>query len=127
MKLATLERRVTLTTRDADGNPIAKIGDQMASYTKTEIKQSDKYNKLVGDGLARVSIGFGEKIGGPYGYSSVDVRVNVTLTCNQDEKTLTDASHLAFQECINVADDIVDQSMTVLRNHLERNYEGNRG
>ena len=127
MTPVSLERRIYVTLRDAHGNPIAMIGDTVVSYTRTEMKQKDDYQKLLGDGNARVSVGLGEKIGGPYGYSSVDVRVNVTLTCNQDEGTLTNAAHLAFRECVAVVDDIVDKSMVMLRSHLERNYENTSG
>jgi len=123
---AYLERRTFVTVRDRDGEEIKYIGDVMASHTKTEVKTGDLYAEVYGNGAARVSVGLGEKIGGPYGYSSVDVRVNVTLTCNQDEETLTRAAHLAFRECVSVTDDIIDKSMTMLKHHLERNYEDGR-
>ena len=128
MKLAILESRVDVTVRGVDGEVIDRVGDTAFSYTRSEMKQKDEYQKLLGDGNARVSVGLGEKIGGPYGYSSVDVRINTTLTCNQDEETVRTAGHLAFRECVAVVDDIIDNSMLMLKSHLERNHhEGGRG
>lgn len=56
-------------------------------------QQADQYKAIIGDGLAKVSVGrdLGEKDFGSGG----GVIVNVTLTCDQSEGKLNEALRLA--------------------------------
>ena len=63
--------------------------------------QQDRFQALVGNGLAKVTVGrdLGEKDFGNGG----GVIVNVTLTCDQNEKTVADAIALAHEITNNYA------------------------
>lgn len=58
-------------------------------------EQKDQYKAIIGDGLGRVMVGrdLGEKDFGSGG----GVVVNVSLACDQSEKGLNDAIHLAHR------------------------------
>ncbi len=117
-----VQTRVDVDVKDTDGNTIDSVGNEKASYTRTEVKEKDEYQKILGDGNARVSVGLDEKIGGP-GYSSVGIRINVGINCNQDCETIEKAYGLAFRECVTIMDEIVDKSIQMLRSHIQRNSD----
>ena len=82
--------------------------------------EKDQYKAILGDGNARVSVGFDENIGDPNSYSSVKVRVNVTITCDQNRGTIQKAQEMAFQECVAFSDDAVKKGFDVLIAHLKQ-------
>jgi hypothetical protein len=102
---------------DARGDKI----EGLSTETKI-VRTNDAYKKIIGDGNARVSVGLDESIGGPYGYSSVKLRFNVTMSCDQNEEALEKAAELGFQDAVKFLDDHIDSAHKLLTSHLERVY-----
>ena len=84
------------------------------------MKDRDVFKKIIGDNNARVSVGIDEHMGGPYNYSGIKIRVNVTLSADQTKATIQEAEELAFQECVQFIDDHLPQAYKLLEQHLER-------
>jgi hypothetical protein len=108
-----------IVVRDDNGDVIDKVGDEFASWERT-IFMKDKFRQLIGDSGARVSISVSERIGGPYGYSSVSVNVTVTLSCDQNVATVREAEQQAFQEAAGFADENIEKAYAMLEAHLEK-------
>ena len=105
---------------DHEGNLIA---DHPFSWEQTMAK--DKYKALLGDGNARVSMSMSEKMGGPYGYSSVSINVSVSVNCNQDENTIAKAQDAAFTEVALGLDTWFEKAHKILNSHLAQFYSDN--
>lgn len=114
---------VEQTLYDSDKKLIA---DHPYSWEQTMTKDSDSYKKLIGDGNAKVAISINERIGGPYGYSSVGVNILVTVTCNQDENTIRAAEKLAFNEVAEAMDSYLPKAHQILCAHLGELYKDDR-
>lgn len=54
----------------------------------------DKYEKVVGDGRARVDM----VVGFARDYGNVKVSTRISITCGQDEKTIDAAAEAAFEK-----------------------------
>lgn len=107
-------RGAGITIDEIDGEPLSK-GFKI-------VREKDEYKALLGDGNARVSVGFDENIGAPYGYSSVKIRVNVSINCDQNRDTIQKATSMAFDECVACADDVIKKAYDVLVVHLGKLY-----
>ena len=70
---------------------------------------------LVGDGNALITRGRTMKIGLPYGVASISASCNVTLTCNQDEKTIAKAAKL----CSKIRDKLMDEEQPGMVEFIE--------
>jgi len=113
----------TVELFDADGVLIEKVNEQIASKkVKNIMRQNDHMKALLGDGNARVTVGVDEAMGGPYGYSSVKVRVSVTLSCDQNAESVTKAQQICFDQCTNFVEDNISVAHTMLCAHLKANY-----
>lgn len=104
-----------LLTTGASGEPI--------SWERREVKKSDKYKKIYGDGNARVNVGLSETLGGPYGFSSVQVRVSVSVSCNQDVETVREAEGMLLADCMAFVDDTMTTAHDMLCTHLDQIYD----
>lgn len=112
----------TVEAFDQHGNLIEKVNDQQVSRKVQLMRQNDQMKALMGDGQARVSIGLDEHIGGPYGYSGVKLRVNVTIACDQNVDTVTKAQGLALDQCMSFIEDNIKVTYDLLCAHLKANY-----
>lgn len=107
---------------DPDGYPIIESGGQLASRKVQIMRDNDKYKAILGDGNARVNVGLDESIGGPYGYSSVKIRMSVTLTCDQNAESVQQAKQYCFDECMDFIEGNLGIAHKMLVDHLERFY-----
>lgn len=82
---------------------------------KTMTIKSSIAEGLVGDGNAVISRGRTMKIGLPYGIASISANCNVTLTCNQDEKTIAKAAKL----CAKIRDKIMEEEQPGMAEFIE--------
>jgi hypothetical protein len=108
---------------DSKGEQIFSDGSDapMGSWEESMVvRKKDAFKKLLGDGNSRVSMALSERMSGPYGYSSVNVNVSITVTCNQDEDTIEEAAHLAFEEAVAISDDVFPKAMMLLEEHLKK-------
>lgn len=112
----------TIEIIDQDRIPIASVNGEPASRRIQAMRTNDKYKALMGDGNARVNVGVDESIGGPYGYSSVKIRVSVTLSCDQNEETVKQAERACLDECLVFIEDNVGAAYAMLSNHLDLLY-----
>jgi hypothetical protein len=109
----------------AQGSLVNTIDGEDATYTEIE-NLRDKYKVLLGDGQARVSLGVDERVSGPHGtYSSVSVRVSVTLSCDQSEEGISKASDLAIRKASSLLDQHLPIAVRKLRRHLRAIAEEN--
>lgn len=100
-------------------NSMGKTLSKRIESTKAE----DKFTALVQDGGgAQVTVGIDEKMGGPYGYSSVQINVSVTLICDQTVAAIEAAKQLALDECLVFVEDHFGTTHHMLCDHLERYY-----
>jgi len=83
--------------------PLAYQGRELCFEVNMNSPQKDRLKALVGDGLARVSVSVSEKVSGP-DYSSMSISVTVTMTCDQNEKTVATAREEALGECLTFLD-----------------------
>ncbi len=113
---------VEVNVLDDDGQTVSMVGDEYASYEGTVVRNRDEFKKILGDGNARVSVSLSERMGGPYGYSSVSTNVTVTLNCNQDAATIRKAQEMAFGEAAGFTEDCFGKAMDMLRHHLSQHY-----
>jgi hypothetical protein len=93
------ELRAEVTLIDRRGQ-IAIIDGEPFSFVETLYMPTnkDKYKTLLGDTNAKVSVGLSVKLSGA-GYSSASISVNVSLSCDQTEDTVTRAKDFALEEC----------------------------
>lgn len=117
MKPGHYEINQSVMAYDANGDLIPALSKE----TKI-VRTNDEYKKIIGDGNARVSVGLDESIGGPYGYSSVKLRFNITMACDQNRDSIQKASELGFQEGVQFLEDHVESAHKLLVSHLERVY-----
>lgn len=120
MQGAIIEGTVELF--DADGVLVEMVDGAIASKRVKIVRQNDQMKAIMGDGQARVSVGVDEGIGGPYGYSSVKVRVHVTLACDQNAETVTKAQQLCFDQCTGFIEDTIGVAHDMLCAHLKQHY-----
>jgi fructose-1-phosphate kinase PfkB-like protein len=88
--------RLTISVEVLVNKKKSEITFQGSPAQQQEFQQiMDQYQKIVGDGKARVGVStdFGTK---EYG-NGVSVMVSVSLTCNQDQQTMMVAMDLAGQ------------------------------
>lgn len=115
-------RHVSVETRDQRGDVLYAIKGEDATYEQSEILMKDEYKKLIGDANARTSVSVSSKMGGAYGYSAVSINVSVTLTCNQDRKTLKAAKDACLNECVSFIDEAMPHCMAMLDAQLHELY-----
>lgn len=116
MNIPTATVVVAITHR---GLPVNTVGGEASSFERTYYMK-DKFKELLGDGSARVSVGVDEKFNGPSGtYSSVSLRVNVTLTCDQAEKVIDKAAEEALNVGLGFLDKHASTATSMLLSHLE--------
>lgn len=114
------EIRVKVHLSDQNGAPLLDAEGAPVSYEVTHMRQKDELKALVGDGQARVSVSLSEKMSGPYGYSSINVSVTVTMNCDQSVEYVRKAEEAALQECLGFLDTAVDTGYASLTSHLAR-------
>jgi hypothetical protein len=117
---AVIDANVTLY--DNHGEIVSTVNGELATRTIKTMRTSDKYKSLMGDGHARVSVRMDENMGGPYGYSSVKIGINVSLVCDQNEKSIADASQACLTEAMNFIDATMPTAHKMLVEHLELIY-----
>lgn len=66
-------------------------------------KKVDTYQRILGDGLARVTIPLQEKQGGP-GYSSILVGVEISVACDQNEDIINEVSDILMAGTMEIVD-----------------------
>lgn len=115
-------RHVVVETLDHRGDVVDSINGVDTSYEQEVALAKDKFKQLIGDANARTSVSVSSKMGGPYGFSSVSVSCSVTLTCNQDDKTIQEAKMAAFQEAVGFIDVTMPHCMALLNAQLEEHY-----
>lgn len=109
------------------GLVVQSVGGEAASFVRTYYMK-DKFKELIGDGNARVSIGADARYNGPPGtYSSVSLRSNVTLTCDQTEKIIDTASEMALNQNLGFLDKHAPTAMAMLKSHIETIEKSERG
>lgn len=102
---------------------VRKVCGLPATYTQTHY-MTDEFKKLLGDQNARVSVGLDERFSGPSGtYSSASVRVNLTLNCGQDKKTIEEATKMAFDYASDFLDRHAVPAVKLLNRHLDEIYD----
>lgn len=114
------EIEATIHVCDRAGELIDTVGGVLFSREMSMSK--DTYKALLGDGSAGVRIGLSEKIGGPYGYSSVRLDVSVSIRCDQSQEGIEAAQVAAYNECLAFMDNNLTNTYKMLRDHLEQNY-----
>lgn len=114
------EIEATIHVCDMAGELIDRIGDLVISREMSMSK--DTYKALLGDGSANVRVGLSEKMGGPYGYSSVRLDVSVSIRCDQSSDAISAAQTAAYNECLAFMDNHLTNTYALLKDHLEKNY-----
>lgn len=121
--------QATVSVEIKDGKRILyTIGQHIATYYDTHYESTmnkDKFKELLGDGQARVSIGMDERIAGPH-YSSVSIRVNISVNCNQSAETIEAATELLSDEAMAYLEGHYEVAVERLREHLNHLYPGGR-
>lgn len=87
---------------------------------------ADRYEKILGNGKAKVRREITETLGGP-NYSSVRITVSVEITCNQDESTIQEASQMLHQELIILLEEDVGASYEKLLDAVDTAVSLNNG
>lgn len=105
-----------------DGYPLNDIGDTPVSWERTIVRQKDKFKKILGDAQARCSVTISERIGAA-NYSSVSMSTTVTLSCNQDSKTIQEAEEMALAEALAFTDDNIVTAYRMLEQHQQTLYD----
>lgn len=105
---------------------VLKVDGKPTTYKQVHYMK-DEFKQLLGDAQARVSIGVDERFSGPSGsYSSVSVRVNITLSCDQSQAKIDAATKMAFDYASGFLDGHAVPAMKLLNKHLETMYpQGN--
>lgn len=105
---------------DGNGEPVPNGNFKETDHTGAEraVKErvGDRYELIQGDRGARVRVSVGETLGGP-SYSSVRVQVDVSLMCNQDERTVAEVRDMLFAEAAESLDKYVEPLYELLLEH----------
>lgn len=122
--------QATVSVEIKDGKrTLYTIGSSIATYQDTHYESpmgnKEKYKDLLGDGNARVSIGMDERIAGPH-YSSVSIRVNISINCDQTESSIKEASDLLTKEAMAYLEGHYEVAVERLRQHLDHLYPNGR-
>jgi hypothetical protein len=116
---------IDVEIRDGNKDVLYTIGPHIATYRDTHYESimasKDEYKQLLGDAQARVSIGMDEKIAGPH-YSSVSIRVNITVSCDQETESIRRAQEMLTKEAMAYLEGHYEQAMERLREHLKHLY-----
>lgn len=116
---------IDVELRDGDKNVIYTIGQHIATYHDTHyesvMSNKDDFKQLLGDAQTRVSIGMDEKIAGPH-YSSISIRVNITVSCDQSTDTIRRAQEMLTKEGMAYLEGHYEQAVERLREHLKHLY-----
>lgn len=110
---------------DSNKEVLYTIGQHIASYHDTHYESvmhsKDEFKQLLGDAQARVSIGMDEKIAGPH-YSSISIRVNITVSCDQTTESIRRAQEMLTKEGMAYLEGHYEQAVERLREHLKHLY-----
>lgn len=106
-----------------DRYPVEYLSGQLASWdgnTHMPISKADRLKGLNEQGPAEVRVSLEEKQSGPQGtFSSTSVRIEVSVRCLQDERTV-EAAHTALYDIGHKAlEQYLKRQMTVLYEHAE--------
>ncbi len=112
---------VAVDTSDRKGT-IRTIEGLPATYTEIHYMK-DAFKGLLGDAQARVSIGLDEKFPGPSGtYSSVGIRISVTVSCDQSKESIDKTTELAFDYASDFLDRHAVTAVRLLNKHFDAVY-----
>lgn len=115
--------RASVETRDLAGNVIDDVESSWeATMTTKHPTKHDALASLLGDGKAKVEVTLSDKVGGP-AYSSTTVYVTITLSCNQDEKTVMRAASEAQTMAASLLSEYIEDASKTLLHRVEHMAE----
>lgn len=113
---------ISVETTDRKGR-VYTVGNRPATYTEVHYMKDDEFKAVLGDAQARVSIGLDEKFPGPSGtYSSVGIRINITVSCDQSKNVIDKTTELAFDYASLFLDSYALPAVRLLNKHLNEIY-----
>ena len=107
---------VEVETLDLNGNPIE--AGCYKQFDPTGGSMEDRYQEVLGDGKAWVSVPVTEKQGGP-GYSSVMVGVEICIHCDQNSERVREVADMLIADCLEIVDSHINNAYGILLNHRE--------
>ena len=82
---------------------------------KTMAVKIPKSEELIGDANANVSRNRTLKMGLPYGEAAMSASCTVTLTCNQDDKTI----HRTAKLCTKIVEKLMEEDQVAIAEFIE--------
>jgi hypothetical protein len=112
---------VEVTTLDSEGNPIDKGCYKQIDPTGDEYmtkERKDRYEKLLGNGKAWISVPYIETQGGP-GFSSVKAGVEIQIHCDQNSEVVREAADMLMADCLEIVDNHIYKAYDILLTHRD--------
>jgi hypothetical protein len=114
---AVIERNKAKAAAKAAGTKVTKTA---APDAATRLGPAE-FGDLDASGPARLTFGMEEKLSGPSGtFSTVSVRVELSVQCAQNEEQIRRAAGLLQGEVAHLADHYINPAMELLLEHVER-------
>lgn len=121
-KIVTFEVNSMVDFKQVLAKNKAKQGTKTAVVQETPAKTgANNLATLDETGTARVGFSLEESISGPSGtFSSVRIRVDLSVQCAQNEAEIRKATDILYRESAHLVDHYANPAMQLLIEHIER-------
>lgn len=118
-RAATFEEYLRMPIRPPIRPPAVRSTPITPSARAAAVTTSNRYKGINPDGKAEARVAVEEKLSGPRDtYSSVTVRVEVAVHCDQSEEAINTARDILFKEGLKALDHYADPLYEQLLRHL---------